>query len=309
MFSDKFTEVNNYSLIKKEYLNTSSTMPWRYTSIFDKQYLPVLDEEAKHKLRAFFYFKFQYTQQLLEDDKKYIEITHKDNQIQEFRAINPINLPSFIEYSEWLNFIHSIESPHLSSCYEKIFNMVKNSAIASAITSVAYDSSCTATGMYFQQPSGELLTNCEIARKISALAFELEDSVINVKVSPDNDRLKIKVSPYYPIRSLGFRKTTIKSLLDSSNAIWMRIDYDKCSENILTLMKKNDVITQEMIEYINEIMPNKSKFEIEYDLNETGEIEDIVLKNIIIEEFEQVASQQNLPIYDTLETEEKYYEI
>jgi hypothetical protein len=309
MFSDKFTEVNNYSLIKKEYLNTSSMMPWRYTSIFDNQYLPVLDEEAKHKLQAFFYFRLQYAQQLLEDDKKYIEITHKDNQIQEFRAINPINLPLFIEYSEWLNFIHSIESPHLSSCYEKIFNMVKNSVIASGITSVAYDSSCNATGIYFQKPTEEFMTNCEIARKISAFAFELKDSVVNVKVSPDNDRLKIKISPYYPIRSFGFRKTTKKPLYDCSNSIWMRIDYDKCSENILNLMKENDLFTQEMIEYIYETIPKQSKFEIEYDLNETGEIEDIVLKNIIIEEFEQVASQQNLPIYDTLSEEEKYYEI
>lgn len=309
MFSDKFTEINNYSLIKKEYLNTSSSMPWRYTSIFDSQYLPILTDEVKTKLQSFFYFKLQYSQKLLEDDKKYIEITHKNDNILEYRAINPIILSSFVEYSEWLNFINSIESPDLITCYEKIFNCVKDSVVASGVTSVSYDKNCVANGVYFQQPTDELLTTCEIANKISLVASQLQNSVLNVYVCPDSNHTKIKLTPYYPIRTLGFRKVTKKSIFDCSNVIWMRVNYDECTNNLLNLMEQEGLITEEMISYIQETMPNQTKLEIEYDLNESGEIEDIVLKNIVVEEFEPVSEQQNLAIYETLEMEEKFYEI
>jgi hypothetical protein len=293
MFSDKFTEINNYSLLRKEYLNTSSIMPWRYTYIFDKKYLPNLDDNTVNRLSLFFYCKLQYTRQLLEDDKKYIEITHKDNQIEEFRAINPIKFIAFSDVSEWQHFINTIECSELDSCRKKIMESVNESLVTTALSSVTYDKLCNAEGIYYSCPSFSILSNTnKIFRKWHTLGNVLDNSIFYVHIAPNNNNIRFKISPHYPASTFGFQKVTNKSVFDSSNYFVTKTVYSDYNKKYISMLLEQELITQAMVDYIFEIMSQNTKFEIEYLISSEGQIDDIIFKNIFIEEFVDIDKQQ-----------------
>jgi hypothetical protein len=307
MFSDKFTEINNYSLLRKEYLNTSSIMPWRYTSIFDNKYLPNLDNNTINRLSLFFYYKLQYTRQLLEDDKKYIEITHKDNQIKELKAINPIKFVAFSDISEWYHFIHTIECPELDPCRKKIMESANESLVTTGLSSVTYDELCNISGIYYNCPSFVTLDNSsEIIEKLYSVCGSLQSSILYVHISPDNNDLRLKIVPHYPVRTFGFVKVTDKSVFDSSNYFVTKTVYSEYTKNYISTLLDQELITQSMVDYISEIMPQNTKFEIEYLISSEGQIDDIIFKNILIEEFTDIDKQQR---EENGETSEKEHEI
>jgi hypothetical protein len=292
MFSDKFTEINNYSLLREEYLNTSSIMPWRYTSIFDKKYKPNLSDTTINRLSLFFYYKLQYTRQLLEDDRKYIEITHKDSQIEEFRAINPIKFVAFSDLSEWNHFISTIECEELDSCRQKIMESVNESLVATGLSSITYDRFCNVSGMYYSCPSLGLLSNFgETIEKLCNAANILEDSIFYVHVTPYNN-LRLKITPYYPIRTFEFAKITNQSIFDSSNYFVAKTVYSDYTKKYISILLEQELITQSMVDYISEVMPQNTKFEIEFLISSEGQVEDIIFKNIVIEEFTDIEEQQ-----------------
>lgn len=286
MFSDKFVEVNNYSLLRKEYTDTSSLMPWRYTSIFDNQFAPALPEQIKNRLQLLFFLKLQYTVQLLEDDKKYIEITHKNGNIKEFRAINPIRLIAFSEIREWKYFINTIEAPELGPCREKLFNYTNKDIVMTGVTSVTYDKNCNATGCYFQYDSNHLVEHSDLSKKLCIVSSMMDDCISTIHVRPDDDYLRYKITPIYHNRTLSFnRYTHKKSLIDSSNARWEEVKYSTYTEKYLSILLEQQIITEEMAQYINEVIPENSKIELEYLISTSGELLDIILKNTIIDEF------------------------
>lgn len=297
MFSDKFTEINNYSLLREEYVSTSSIMPWRYTSIFDKNYKPDLEDEIKNRLLLFFYYKLQYSRQLLEDDKKYIEITHNAGEIIEFRAINPIKLISFLDSMELKHFISTIESPQLNSCIQKIIADTKEDVISARLTSFTFDKLCNSTGVYCECNVDEILDRSEVSKKIFDSMNDVDRSILSIHVNSENNYVKYKITPFYPVRQYGFRKINNKTIFDSSNYVPMKVEYSKYTDKAISTLLNNQLITESMVDFINSVMPADTKFEMEYITNSFGEIEDIIFKNIIIEEFENVCEQQNSNIY------------
>ena len=301
MFSDKFIEINNYSLFQKEYLDTSSIMPWRYTSVFDPVYKPEMTEDLKNKFQLFFYYKLLYTAQILDDDKKYLEITHKDDVIKEYRAINPIKLPFFLDPGEWNHFIHSLEITNLEPCKQKIFDYVGNGVIASGITSITYDSEGTATGLYFQHDPGISLNHSDVADKLCAASKSIVGMLPTVYINPIDNKISYNLALSYASRAFRFRKVTEKSKYDSSNYTPMRVKNQSQTNNVINTLREYDLLTEEMIDYINEVIPEETKVEFEYVIDEHGTLTDIILKNIIIEEFRDVANEQNLAIYDLIE--------
>lgn len=301
MFSDKFIEINNYSLFKKEYLNTSSIMPWRYTSVFDSVYKPEITEEIKNKFQLFFYYRLQYTPQILEDDKKYLEITHKNNIIKEYKTINPIKFLFFSDPSEWNHFIHSLEIFNLSGCKQKIYNYVQDSIISTSITSITYDENCTATGLYFRHDPNILLNHSSISNKICIASTSGFRNTSFVHINPENNKIKYNLMPKYASRTFNFRKVTEKSKYDSSNYSPSRIKNQPQTDKVIEILYDHELLTDEMIDYIKEVMPEETKLEFEYIIDGNGILSDIILKNVLIEEFRDVSKEQNHPMYDLFE--------
>lgn len=297
MFSDKFTEINQYSLFQQEYIDTSSIMPWRYTSIFDNEYKPDLSQEIKDKLQLFYYYRLQYTVTVLEDDKKYIEIVHDNtNQIKEFRAINPIQLIVFKDPSEWNHFIHTIESSNLDPCREKLRDFVKDHEITTQISSVTFDKNCDATGMYFWYTSPNPINDSELIQKLHATSQLIPNCGVSIHITPDTNYLRYRIIPNYYLRRFGFRNLSDKSIFHVSNFTSVCVNYQKHTENCIGRFLEQNIITSEMAEYIKRVMPENTKMELEYLINSSGELDDIIFRNTIIEEFENVSDQQKQPL-------------
>lgn len=289
MFSDKFIEINNYSLLKKEYLNTSSIMPWRYTSVFDDNYKPDLSEEIKNKFQLFFYYRLLYTAQILEDDRKYLEITHKDNIIKEYRTINPIKLVCFMDPGEWNHFIHTLEIVNLNECKEKIFKYVGNSIVVSGITSITYDESCQATGIYYQHDPQVILNHSETLDKLCEIFRSIRNLTTNIHVNPFNNKLRYNVILNYVERRIKFLKTTKQTPYNSSNYVPYLIENQPQTDQFFDLLHSNNIFDDETLEYVKQVVPNNTKVELEFFINEDGTLDDIVLKNIVVEHFENLA--------------------
>ena len=322
MFSDKFTEINNYSLFRKEYIDTTSIMPWRYTSIFDDELKPDLSQEIKDKLQLFFYYRLQYTPKLLEDDKKYIQIVHNNNQIKEFRAANSIALLYLKDPSEWKHFIHTIKSPNLDLCKQKIYNFVKDHQITAAISSITFDENCDATGMYFTHSCPNPINDSELITKLHTTTKLLPGRVdvsnrseiycgVSVHITPNTNCLRYKISPTYHLRTLEFAAPSdlpgsppiMKQIL--STIRYKAVQYQKHTENCINVLLEQNSITSEMADYIMKVMPEDTKMELEYIINSSGELEDIILHNKVIEEFGNVADEQKESIFDTFNTREE----
>lgn len=301
MFSDKFIEINNYSLFRKEYLDTSSIMPWRYTSVFDSRYKPEITEEIKDKFQLFFYYRLQYTAQLLEDDRKYLEITHKNNIIKEYRVLNPIKLPLFIDSAEWNHFIHSLEITNLDSCKQRIFDYVAEAVVAAGITSITYNPECNATGLYFQHDPSIPLNHSELANKLCVVASSINNVIPTVFINPINNQISYNIALKYSSRSFKYIKVSGKAMFDSSTCIPIRIKNQPQTNKVIDALVKYELLTDEMINYINEVVPEETKIEFEYVIGEDGTLIDIIVKNIIIEEFHDVATDNDHPIYDLFE--------
>lgn len=303
MFSDKFTEINNYSLFQKEYIDTSSIMPWRYTSIFDEEYKPDLSQEIKNKLQLFYYYRLQYTITLLEDDKKYIEILHDDtNQIKEFRAINPIQLIVFKDPSEWNHFIHTIESSNLDPCKQKIRGFVKDYEITTQISSITFDKNCDAIGMYFLYTSPDPINDSELIKKLHTTSQLVPNCGVSIHITPNTNCLRYRIIPNYYRRNIGFCRFTKKPLFNSSNMVFQSVNYQKHTENCINIFLEQNIITNEMADYIKKVMSKNTKMELEYLINSSGELDDIIFHNTVIEEFEKVSEQQKEPNEESIFT-------
>ena len=76
----------------------------------------------------------------------------------------------------------------------------------------------------------------------------------------------------------------------------MCVNYQKHTENCIGRFLEQNIITSEMAEYIKRVMPENTKMELEYLINSSGELDDIIFRNTIIEEFENVSDQQKQPL-------------
>jgi|694.fasta_scaffold40934_2 hypothetical protein len=301
MFSDKFTEIKNYSLVHKKYLDTSSIMPWRYTSVFDSNYKPEISEEVKNKFQLFFYYRLQYAAQILEDDRKYLEITHENNIVKEYRAINPIKLPFFIDSGEWNHFIHTLEISNLDNCRQRIFDYVGESVVMASITSVTYDSNCNATGLYFLHDPSISLNHSELANKLCNASYSINRATPTVYINPLNNQISYNISLPYGARSFRYAKISGKTMFDSSECIPTRIKNQPQTNRVINTLVEHKLITDEMVDYIKEVIPEDTKLEFEYSIDEDGSLIDIIAKNIVIEEFHDVAKENDHPMYDIFE--------
>jgi hypothetical protein len=301
MFSDKFTEINNYSLVHKKYLNTSSMMPWRYTSVFDNNCKPEISEEVKNKFQLFFYYRLQYAARILEDDRKYLEITHKDNIIEEYTAINPIKLLFFMDSGEWNHFIHTLEITNLDSCKQKVFDYVGDAVTAANITSVTYDSECNATGLHFQHDPSIMLNHSELANKLCTVASLINGVKPTLHINPLNNEIKYNVALRYDSRSFRYPKISGKIMFDSSECIPIRVKNQPQTNIVINTLLEHELITSEMVDYMKEVIPEETKLEFEYSIDEDGNLIDIIAKNIVIQQFQDVSKQHEHPMYDIFE--------
>jgi Ribonuclease G/E len=124
-------------------------------------------------------------------------------------------------------------------------------------------------------------------------------------INPKDNSLRYKILPNYSDRAIGFLKTTKHSLLNAANAIIEKKYYDNYTKECVEILIQNELITQEMVEYMKEVMPENTKFSLEYLMDSENNLTDIILHNTVIEKFIDISEEQRI----TRETERRPYTI
>jgi hypothetical protein len=215
-----------------------------------------------------------------------------------------MELLPFTNIREWCNFINTIEAPHLDECLKKMLNY-QEEIIRTSFLSTTFDENCDATGIYIAPNLDVMRCDIDLIHKLNDASKEMSSCSCFMHINPKDNSLRYKILPNYSDRAIGFLKTTKHSLLNSANAIIEKKYYDDYTKECVEILVKNELITQEMVEYMKEVMSENTKFSLEYLIDSENNLTDIILHNTVIEKFIDISEEQRI----TRETERRPYTI
>lgn len=284
MFSENYIIVDKHSLINREYVSTLERMPWMYTSLYDKQYLPNLDENVYNKLQSFFTYRFPRStdQPLLEFFKVFV-IEHVNGDIISFDCRNNIQYDVLFENVILKHFCTSIQCEDFVECKQKIDKITGIvDARDTRITGIQYynNANLKSVSVYDSTYNLQEYSGNKIISKLNNLCIErnkIEDTLRGITtLYKNNDNIAYKFILNYP------RKLEPNKILRS-------VEYVKeYRETYLKLFYENELIDDAQLEYMKDILVGESKFDIEFLINENEEIEDIFLYHYKVYEFQDL---------------------
>lgn len=273
MFSEDFTVAEKYSIIRKEYVSTYSYMPWQYTSLYDSQYNPSLEDKIKRKLEQFCRYRFVYSTTVLRDEGKLVKIEHNNNVISSYEIINPFkyyeisgNIPA------WKHLSTSIQCDELYECKESIEKMTDvTDEQATWFKSIEYDDACNFKNVTIYDPTYNLAEydDNHVLNKFNDICSRTKEQILYaVSIYPNSNRLKIKIIPAYSSVLLSYDRVRRKP-----SGYYNPQNYD-ILQWCLGLLKRHECVTEQQIEYINSLCNQNTRCDFEIDVDENGEIED-----------------------------------
>lgn len=282
MFSENYIVVDKHSLTKGEYVSTIERMPWLYTSLYDPQYLPVLDEAVASKLNAFFRYRFPHpTDEPILDDRKVLRIEHVDGDIKAFDCRSEISYSVLsANDSVWKNFIHSVQCEEIDNCRSKIDKITdETDVLVTKISGIEYepDGSFRSIGIYDDTYNLDEYSSIEKLSKLNELCKGSNLMKGLTTFFPNSERLKFRINFNYPLR---YNQETKKV---------QRLD-DKFRERHLQRLIEKDLITSEQLSYINTLLFPNSKFDMEFVFDEEYNVEEIFFYVYKIYEFRDLTA-------------------
>lgn len=293
IFSDNYTVKEKYSLFQKKHLGTFSEMPWICTPLCDERYLPNLSKDVKDKLNSIFNYKYFFGQDTIDDEKKYLSLHHKENEIITYQAKIDVKYANIENSFDWNDFIVSSNIPEMLNLKEQIEKLTSETDIHyTNIVSVEYDNNCKEKVMY-----------------IFDTTYNLDEYTQNSKINDINAFCKKYYQIVEGLFGIYANSTKVKYFLDFKYPFMVSTgdykdpkffkDNDKqipafvASEGFMISLFNNNLLSQDNIDYIfNDILKDLEnqnyKFDLEYIFDESGEIEDIIFYRCKYEEFDEV---------------------
>lgn len=293
IFSDNYTVKEKYSLFQKKHLGTFSEMPWICTPLCDERYLPNLSKDVKDKLNSIFNYKYFFGQDTIDDEKKYLSLHHKENEIITYQAKIDVKYANIENSFDWNDFIVSSNIPEMLNLKEQIEKLTSETDIHyTNIVSVEYDNNCKEKVMY-----------------IFDTTYNLDEYTQNSKINDINAFCKKYYQIVEGLFGIYTNSTKVKYFLDFKYPFMVSTgdykdpkffkDNDKqipafvASEGFMISLFNNNLLSQDNIDYIfNDILKDLEnqnyKFDLEYIFDESGEIEDIIFYRCKYEEFDEV---------------------
>lgn len=131
IFSDRYTEVEKYSIFRQEHVCSSATMPWLYTSLVQDRYEPELSSPIKERLNA----ALDYTPFITEaaepprNELKGLTIDYDGDTHIEYisRFVRPVSDLGMGYYSKSIKYFkEQTRSTHLIKQYDEMFKCIKD---------------------------------------------------------------------------------------------------------------------------------------------------------------------------------------
>jgi hypothetical protein len=281
MFSDIFYLVNKYSVIRQEYISTIEVMPRRFTSLVSDQYLPVLSEEYKNKLNGYFNFTFPTRGKPIYEFDKDLWIEYSGDTVIGYDAKCPLVYHDISKPSIWNRFVRLSQCPELNVCKEKIDKITSITDInKTRIFSISYDDEMNLTGVKLYDSAYDLgnFYNNETLSDVNTFV-QTNKTKMNafVEISPNIDKISYFIDFAF----------TLSETKDANGFVSLVDVTPSLVDAYLSVMKRdtNQIITSEQADYIKSKCIGNSAFDLELIINDSGEIEDIILHHVKIANF------------------------
>ncbi len=300
IFSDNFTVAEKFSIKKKQRICSFSMMPWSCTSLYDSCYKPELDEETKSKLNSVFRYKYFNTNNFpIYDELKYFGVDHEGDDIQRYYSRFCLNYSEIRRNNlSWNHFLSTTGFDIITSCTEKLDKLTSiTDAICTDFVGIEYNKQLKPEYIYIVDTSYDLNEYDENVhiKKLNELCntnFRYVTGIIGL--SADSNKMKFILDLQYPDWALELdpenASTPSKLKFEPQTSF---ITYSQGAIRHLRAVAGYGFINEDDESYILTLMPKEVpseeefKIDLEFEFDEDGNLEDIVLIRYIYEEFEK----------------------
>jgi len=285
MFSDTFFKADKYSLDTFEYVSTYERMPWRFTSLSDPQYLPNLDSTVESKLNKLFQYRYPHVVDIIPNHTKLVNIEYVGDEIKSFFLNNPMKYDTLSSIpSVWHTFASFVGIDHLCDCKERIDRMTDvTDSTQTDVIGIYYDKDANYSGI-----------------RIYDSTYNLHQYESNEKLKGINDFCKKQKNARGYI-NFFHHSDTLSFILEVNIPQTTLVPQERgnltpvCQakerrEIVLEKIKDLNYISTEQKEFIENTCVERSSFDIEYFISESGEVTETILHHYKVIDFEDLTT-------------------
>jgi hypothetical protein len=295
MFSRDFTIIKKYDVLNQKYISTTSIMPWRYTSVNSDQFLPVLPEDIKNTLNTAFNYRYINSTKLIEDELKFLEIDHIDDEIIGYEVQTMIESRNLFSYSDWLHFSSTTLGIENTKLYDKMVGITGKKYLESYINSVRYNTSGNTEGIYFFNPDyilNEKQKSGDFSKITNFCDFYDKYSRDEIFLTASGEVTKTRLYFAYPHKAFsidqGFNRYKSNSVHTSLGMDVKNINKGPLTDGYLLNMIDDELITEENLDYIQSLLLNNSRIAFEFEWDENYNIKNMTLFNTVKYNFKSL---------------------
>lgn len=285
MFSDTFFKADKYSLDTFEYISTYERMPWRFTSLSDSQYLPNLGSSVESKLNKLFQYRYPHAVDIIPNHTKLVNIEYVGNEIKSFFLHNPMKYDVLSSIpSVWNTFASFAGIDNICHCKEKIDRMTDiTDKIETDVIGIYYDKDANYSGIRIYDPTYDLhhYESNEKLRSINNFCKIQKNARGYINFFHDSDILSFILEINIPLVTLvPQERGNLKPVCQAKE------------RRTLALERINDLnyISAEQKEFIENTCVERSSFDIEYFISESGEVTETILHHYKVINFEDLTT-------------------
>lgn len=292
IFSENYFTVDKYNLNTETKISTIEMMPRRFTSLKNSGYLPVLTDIQKEKLNLYFNFEQINTTDPNYEHKKELFIEHNAGEIISFFARKEIRYSTINHYHLWNKFVNEIKVPELNDCKSHIERMTDKSDIPDTyITGLVYNTDMSLHSVRVCDNSYNLSEyNNSYLININEIPSKLGDNFRGeIAFRPDSNDINYHLTSRYNLtldrNYLGKKLCKIiderKDMVDMYLNFYLEPYTDGTDFHI---------ITPEQASFIRSICTGNSYFSLDFHIDETGVLNDVIFLHFKIENFEDLTT-------------------
>lgn len=295
MFSDRYFIAEKYSLLTYEHLSTIEKMPYRYSSLADATYLPVLDDVLRNKLSLPFRWKSPLRgpaeMEAAPDWAKQFFIEHKDGDVISYTDLIGLQWANFhgdgkAELYKWNNFIGYTQLEELRDLKPKIEAMTAETDInMTSFNSVKFDPEGNFVSVLVHDGAYNL-ADLDIGDKVEELHYFAQHR-------PDSVRGSIEMlhgGGYIYHMYFKYAESIVLNWNDKKVARQEHGIHGGLSVRYADTLVEKGILTQEQRDFVETKSTYDTRSDFRWKLSETGEVEDIYMIHVTTEEFDDLTT-------------------
>ena len=295
MFSDRYYVAEKYSLLTYEHLSTLEKMPYRYSSLADTTYLPVLEDTLRNKLSLPFRWKAPVRgpaeMDASPDWVKYFIIEHKDGDVISYT--DTIGLPwsafhgnSKLPLYKWNHFIGYTQLEEIRDLKSKVEQMTaKTDIYLTSLDAVKLDPEGNFVSMLIHDGAYNL-ADLDIGDKVEELHYFAQHRPDSVKGSIE----MLHDGGYIYHMYLKYADNIVLNYRDKKVSRQIKGVHGGLSVRYSDVLVERGILTQEQRDFVETKSTHDTRSDFRWKLSETGEVEDIYMIHVTTEEFDDLTT-------------------